>query len=92
MNANIGLVIMILLFMSCKSDEKKDILTPSSQPISQALTVNAIIAQKTKTNENINTTGSIIANEERELRSEISGKIKGIYFKEGTYINKGQLQ
>ena len=35
--------------------------------------------------------GSIIANESAELRSETSGKVSGIYFKEGEFVNKGKL-
>ena len=37
------------------------------------------------------TTGTILANEEVELRSETSGKITNIFFKEGSYVNKGDL-
>lgn len=39
----------------------------------------------------INASGTIIANEEVELRSEISGKITKIYFKEGSHVNKGDI-
>ena len=37
------------------------------------------------------TTGTILANEEVELRSETSGKVVEILFKEGAYVNKGDL-
>jgi len=37
------------------------------------------------------TTGTILANEEVELRSEISGKIVNILFKEGSFVSKGDL-
>ncbi len=37
------------------------------------------------------TTGTIMANEEVELRSEISGKIVRIYFSEGSRVQKGDL-
>ncbi len=37
------------------------------------------------------TTGTILANEEVELRSEVSGKIIKILFKEGSFVNKGDL-
>ena len=37
------------------------------------------------------TTGNILANEEVELRSEISGKITEIYLDEGQLVKKGQL-
>jgi membrane fusion protein (multidrug efflux system) len=37
------------------------------------------------------TTGSILANEKVELRSEVSGRITGIYFEEGSQVSKGDL-
>ncbi|MBV6477626.1 MAG: Multidrug resistance protein MdtA [Ignavibacteria bacterium] len=39
----------------------------------------------------IRTIGTIVSNEEVELRSELSKKITGIYFKEGSNVSKGQL-
>ncbi len=42
-------------------------------------------------NRKINVTGSIIANEEIELRSEATGKVTGIFFSEGSNVSKGQL-
>ncbi|GAA6767141.1 hypothetical protein AAFH68_30890 [Flavobacterium sp. CGRL1] len=35
--------------------------------------------------------GSIEANEQIEIHSEVSGIVEGIYFNEGTYVNKGQV-
>jgi membrane fusion protein (multidrug efflux system) len=37
------------------------------------------------------TTGSILANEKVELRSEVSGRITGIFFEEGSQVKKGAL-
>lgn len=37
------------------------------------------------------TTGTIMANEEVELKSETTGKITQIYFKEGSYVKSGDL-
>lgn len=37
------------------------------------------------------TTGTVLANEEVELRSEVSGKIVRILFKEGSFVSKGDL-
>lgn len=35
--------------------------------------------------------GSVEANEQVEIRSEVSGIVENIYFKEGTYVSKGQV-
>ncbi|SYZ74758.1 Efflux transporter, RND family, MFP subunit [Candidatus Zixiibacteriota bacterium] len=39
----------------------------------------------------IYSTGTLLANEEVELRPEIAGLITGIYFEEGKKVNKGEL-
>lgn len=39
----------------------------------------------------LSVSGSIEANEQVQIRSEISGLVTGIYFKEGTNVSKGQL-
>jgi membrane fusion protein, multidrug efflux system len=49
-----------------------------------------IVSLETLSN-SVFTTGTILANEEVELRSEISGKIVKILFKEGSFVNKGDL-
>ncbi len=36
-------------------------------------------------------TGSVLANESLELKSEVSGKITHLYFKEGKHVRKGEL-
>jgi len=39
----------------------------------------------------ISTTGTLLANENVQLRSEISGRVAGIYFEEGKRVKKGEL-
>ena len=53
--------------------------------------VTAHIVSYEKLSNNVFTTGSILANEEVELRSEISGKIVEILFREGAFVSKGDL-
>src|SRR5687768_8216096 len=55
------------------------------------MAVNVVIAATEQLSNNINSTGTIMANEEVELRSEIAGRITGIYFNEGGAVTKGQL-
>lgn len=56
-----------------------------------ALKVDAIKIQPTAIQDKIFSTGSILANEEVELRSEVSGKITDIYLEEGKAVTKNQL-
>ncbi|HEY8401182.1 MAG TPA: efflux RND transporter periplasmic adaptor subunit [Cytophagaceae bacterium] len=58
---------------------------------SAAVAVNAVIVKPERLKNNIYSTGTILANEEVELKSEIAGRITGIYFNEGGSVTKGQL-
>ncbi|HNO12438.1 MAG TPA: biotin/lipoyl-binding protein, partial [bacterium] len=49
-----------------------------------------IIKPQTLANK-IQSTGSVIANEEVELRSEVSGRVVRVYFREGSVISKNDL-
>src|ERR1700755_3176931 len=53
--------------------------------------VNIMIVKDTAVNNNIDVTGTIDANEKVNLTSETAGNITGIYFKEGSHVQKGQL-
>ena len=57
----------------------------------KAMNVSGIIA-KTETFENtLSLSGSIEANEQVEIRSEVSGIVEGIYFQEGSNVTRGQM-
>lgn len=60
----------------------------SSRP---PLQVDVTIVQAQQAQDKIFTTGTVLANEEVELRSEVSGKITEIYLKEGQKVKKGEL-
>ncbi len=55
------------------------------------LNVSAHITKPETLENEVNTTGTVLANEEVELRSEISGKIIKIFFREGSNVNRGEL-
>lgn len=50
--------------------------------------VDVMVVNVQSLDEKILTTGTIIPNEEVDIRSEISGRVTGIYFKEGQYVKK----
>lgn len=52
--------------------------------------VNGIVVTAKSFSNSLSVTGSIEANEQIEIRSEVSGIIKGIYFKEGSNVRRGQ--
>jgi membrane fusion protein (multidrug efflux system) len=53
--------------------------------------VNVMVVKDTAFANSIDVTGSISANEQVELRSETAGNVTGIYFTEGSHVEKGQL-
>lgn len=55
------------------------------------ITVNGIVVKTQSFDNNLSLSGSIEANEQVEIRSEVSGIVEGIYFKEGSNVTKGQL-
>lgn len=52
--------------------------------------VNAVVLQPINFANELTLTGTIDANEQIELRSEVSGVVQGIFFKEGAFVSKGQ--
>ena len=54
-------------------------------------TVTGMVLEPQKFAENLSLSGSLEANEQVELRSEISGVVEQINFKEGSKVSKGQV-
>jgi membrane fusion protein (multidrug efflux system) len=89
------LFLLTIIFFSCKSESKnaelkKEVSTNKTDPQKPAK-VNGIVVKSEYTTGKINTSGTLLSDEEAEIKSEVSGRITQIYFKEGQYINKGQL-
>jgi membrane fusion protein, multidrug efflux system len=55
------------------------------------ISVDVVVAESVVNTDEIFASGSLVANEEVELRSEASGRVIALYFKEGSAVNKGQL-
>src|SRR5690606_20740894 len=51
----------------------------------------AVVLRPSKLDNKLIVTGSVLANESLELRSEASGKITTIHFREGSRVKKGDL-
>jgi membrane fusion protein (multidrug efflux system) len=83
------IVVLAGLFftISCKKGEKKIVQAAIGR---SALEVNALVVSLSSLDHAYSYTGTLLANEEIDLRPEISAKVTGILFKEGTQVRKGQ--
>lgn len=84
-------VLMALAYPKVKPLLFSDTSGAPQQSNSSALKVDGVIIKPGSVQDKIFTTGSILANEGVELRSEASGKVTSIHFEEGSGIKKGQL-
>lgn len=84
----VGFFLAALLLSGCSSSGKEN---TSGKPAVPKVSVEIIVAQAEALEHKINVTGSVLANEQVELKSETSGRLVQINFNEGTRVQKGQL-
>jgi membrane fusion protein (multidrug efflux system) len=87
---------LIFLISSCNSDRKKDAQQqqrggPGGAGARPPVRADAFIVRTKLLLDNIEIPGTLVSNESTEIHPEVAGRITGIYFKEGAYINKGAL-
>ncbi|MFV5703132.1 efflux RND transporter periplasmic adaptor subunit [Flavobacterium sp. XS2P12] len=70
---------------SAKNEDSKD------KGMNKTMNVSGIVVEPQTFDNNLSLSGSIEANEQVEIRSEVSGIVEGIYFQEGSNVNKGQV-
>jgi RND family efflux transporter MFP subunit len=80
------LTVILLVFLFSNACKKKD----SGDPAGTGIPVNVTEVRGEKVSFYSNYPGAVVALNEVELRSEVSGFITGIYFKEGSSVKKGQ--
>ncbi len=80
-------LVTISFITGCSSEEK------SSQRVPQAPTVSVqvVVAKPEPIQHTISVTGSVLANERVELRSETNGRIVVLNLREGSQVQKGDL-
>jgi len=87
----IFIVVVIIILPKVISSGNESTSGQNPGAINVEIPVTAHVVAYEKLGNSVYTTGTILANEEVELRSEISGKIVLILFREGAYVNKGDL-
>ena len=87
----VAIVIIILILQKVKFGSDNNVKMDSPNAPKRVTVVNAVIIKTKSIQDKIFSNGTLISNEEVELRSEISGKITKILFKEGQPIKKGTV-
>ncbi|SDK71042.1 membrane fusion protein, multidrug efflux system [Catalinimonas alkaloidigena] len=90
-----GVIAVVIIFLLALPklnlfSDPEETATPATAPGSGAVAVEGMVAKLTTLNNRIVATGTVLANEEIEVRSEISGKVTEILFQEGDRVQKGQ--
>lgn len=82
------LIGITIYFKKCNttSDKKQE-----GGNVKPALNVDAVIVTPEELDYHIFSSGTVLANEEVQLRNEVPGRITSINFKEGTQVTKGDL-
>jgi len=86
-----AIIILLIILILPKIIINKNNGSPSQSPRMQALNVNGIIIKPKYLQNKIFSNGTLMSNEEVEIRSEITGKITQILFEEGKRVKKGEL-
>ncbi|MBS1783082.1 MAG: efflux RND transporter periplasmic adaptor subunit [Bacteroidetes bacterium] len=79
--------VILISFSQCKN-KKGDAGNPNTKP--KGLKAQGYIVNPQEFDEDIDASGSLLANEEVDVHPEINGRITSILFKEGTFVKKGQ--
>ncbi|MEI6274844.1 MAG: efflux RND transporter periplasmic adaptor subunit [Prolixibacteraceae bacterium] len=81
-------VLIVAFLSSCQNSGKKAIAPAEGR---QILAVDGVALKLVKLDLSYSYTGTLMANEEADIRPEISAKVTGIYFKEGSLVTKGTM-
>ncbi len=87
------MVLFIGLFLQACSEKGEDDAGKGSTAVKTATAtpVEGMLIKTSEIDDKIYATGTLLPNEEVELRPETSGRVIGIYFEEGSPVSKGQL-
>jgi len=86
--ANLFVAMVLVLFYSCRNEAKKSNASAEGRVM---LTVDGQVLKLKNLDFAYSYTGTLLANEEIDIRPEISAKVTGIYFKEGSIVKKGDM-
>lgn len=88
----VAAVVIFLVYKKVADGKKKEPASPATRGGgANPLLLDAYIVKTTKLGETIEASGTLQSNEEVEVKPEITGRVTGLYFKEGVNVGKGAL-
>jgi membrane fusion protein (multidrug efflux system) len=85
------IVLVVLLAAGCQSSKKEDVQSAKKPDAAKTAKVDGYIVTPKLLAQNIEVPGSLAAYEEVELHPEVSGRVTGVYFREGANVSQGSL-
>lgn len=80
-------IVVLIVIKFLNSEDKNDKKSKQGGPVA----IDVVIIKEKPFSQIVQTKGSLLANEQVEIRNEVSGKIESINFTEGQFCKKGQL-
>ncbi len=87
----VGLYFFKTYYLDAETKSETEVSKSSTPEKASKLPVDIYIAQEVNQGSTILATGTVVPNEEVELKSEASGRLVKLNLREGSYVKKGQL-
>lgn len=87
----VGLAMLKIFVWDRKASPGDSTPMPHRESQDRSLAVDIYVAENSLIDNTIYASGTIVPNEEVELKSEVSGRLTELYLDEGRYIRKGQI-
>lgn len=84
-----SIIFFVLLTTGCGKSESK--IAAGNAGAKPATAVNGFVARSQNITNTVNASGTLLANEEVEIRPELQLRVTNLYFNEGATVTKGQL-
>jgi len=83
-------IIVIALIAYPKIPKNETVAAESDSKEATKLTLDAVVVKKEKLENQVNVTGTLLADESVMLNPEVAGKVQEVLFDEGQYVHKGE--
>lgn len=81
----------IVLLTACSSERKEKVTAQQKQGPRPPARVDAFVVQTSTVSESIEVPGTLVADEATEIHPEVSGRVTGLFVREGAQVSKGAL-